>query len=1004
MWIIWWNGWEKTYIDTKKSLAQYKNHETWKWWYALLRPDLLTTEFSFLALTLMMGVAMISIIRPMPIGWDDLGVYMNYPKILALTGESINGIGLYTWQLITGTGFLFSYNAAQAFFINQLWSILAVIAIGLGLSVMLGNKNKTIFISLPILLATVYYVMPMTVFHHTKDMKLDPALLFVSITALMMFFTFIKKEQEKKEYYTILAIIGILIGFAFGIKLTSLMLFLGISGVLAYRMVSFWGYLGFFFTFLAVFTGGNLWPIMNVWMPADYWILQSISIGLWIIWIIFYVLAYLSNSKLFIKYIWWNCILVLAFFIGISPWIVKNTIEVKPWNNAGNIETKQLIFSSVLWGSGSYFQADFTKIMSAEEYATKSAKLKESNINCDGKSWNEDFWRYFWYESWINNYLRLPLNLTFQKNQSWEFTSITYIFLALIPVLFLFARPRYPWIYKGIISISILVLFAYGFMWPTKWNDDIERYPIQSMLERTYAQIVSNETYRLQARTTHGNIWTEIGEGIRIVGTYMSDMGNILIKKPILEWLYSIKAGEYITNIFWLKECNINSNILSEKYPLLTGYLILIFINIFFMGVVHFLTRNDREDENFREMTIMLGTYGFIFLISAFWIVWYWILVYFIFFALIGLLSNSFNRLEETDSQNKNLVTTKWLLALFLFVCIWLYIVKTAVPHAWTNLRSAWSAANEYKYHILDQEEALFSYRSDYFIPIATLNLRDTQVLTGAINIVSSEKLKNILISLASDKSTFLEWLSQIIPQAQKSKDPVLRKDAHALAEYVYKTVLYPTKEQENTWAIYRIGTFMTYLIHKNTTRYYEDSLIFWFNTFFYEENPEKTIEKMKTLGLKFLLIDLNAATIDRDPKRLLTQRYEQLLLTTRARNLKLVSTDNFCLKLALDEYKNGKLQTTEDFLNIAGTNYESYRENEAGNTVTINRWQKQKQCLNYILTSIYKENGAERYPYLRAIKESIDANDWLNNPELLNRILGGYVGQSFFALYEITE
>ena len=63
---------------------------------------------------------MISIIRPMPIGWDDLGVYMNYPKMLALTNELLPGVGMYSLQLITGSGFLIGYNAAQAFFVNQL--------------------------------------------------------------------------------------------------------------------------------------------------------------------------------------------------------------------------------------------------------------------------------------------------------------------------------------------------------------------------------------------------------------------------------------------------------------------------------------------------------------------------------------------------------------------------------------------------------------------------------------------------------------------------------------------------------------------------------------------------------------------------------------------------------------------------------------------------------------------------------------------------------------------
>jgi hypothetical protein len=175
-----------------------------------------------------------------------------------------------------------------------------------------------------------------------------------------------------------------------------------------------------------------------------------------------------------------------------------------------------------------------------------------------------------------------------------------------------------------------------------------------------------------------------------------------------------------------------------------------------------------------------------------------------------------------------------------------------------------------------------------------------------------------MLTSLSSDKAVFLEGLSQLIPQAQRSKDATLRKDGHTLAEFVYKTVLYPSKEQANTDGIYRIGTFMTYLIHKNSTRYYEDNLVFAFETFFYDKSPEKTIEKMQKLGLKFLLIDLNAATIDRDPKRVLTQRYEHLLLSMRAKNLKLVDTDNICLRLALDEHRNGKLQTEEEFINIA--------------------------------------------------------------------------------------
>ena len=58
--------------------------------------------------------------------------------------------------------------------------------------------------------------MPMTVFQQAKDMKLDPALMFFSVSAFLAFYSLWKKD-EKNEYkiMIILAIAGLLTGFAF---------------------------------------------------------------------------------------------------------------------------------------------------------------------------------------------------------------------------------------------------------------------------------------------------------------------------------------------------------------------------------------------------------------------------------------------------------------------------------------------------------------------------------------------------------------------------------------------------------------------------------------------------------------------------------------------------------------------------------------------------------------------------------------------------------------------
>lgn len=78
---------------------------------------LLSSEILFLVLTFLIAVNFINAVRPMPIGWDDLGVYMNYPNIMAQTGD-IGRLGIVAWQSFTGIGFLF-HSAPQAFFLNQ---------------------------------------------------------------------------------------------------------------------------------------------------------------------------------------------------------------------------------------------------------------------------------------------------------------------------------------------------------------------------------------------------------------------------------------------------------------------------------------------------------------------------------------------------------------------------------------------------------------------------------------------------------------------------------------------------------------------------------------------------------------------------------------------------------------------------------------------------------------------------------------------------------------------
>lgn len=150
-----------------------------------------------------------------------------------------------------------------------------------------------------------------------------------------------------------------------------------------------------------------------------------------------------------------------------------------------------------------------------------------------------------------------------------------------------------------------------------------------------------------------------------------------------------------------------------------------------------------------------------------------------------------------------------------------------------------------------------------------------------------------------------------------------LQTEARNILGDLYKIVLYPSKDVKNTAGIYRIGTFLTYFIDNNRSRYYDDSLVMNLDKYFYDTNPDITVERMKKLGLKYFLVDLNAATIDKDPRHDLTRRFENLLQTFKSPKLELVQTDSICLQIALEE------KDPVSYMTYAGVNYESYKKDD---------------------------------------------------------------------------
>lgn len=914
--------WIAIFNEIKDKHIEFPQHEkSSKSIFEYINPKLLSAEFAFVIISFLVSVSLINAIRPMPIGWDDLGSYMNFPRIMAINESILYGVGIFTWQLITGTGFFINQIAANAFYINQLWGILSVIIISCILSIIFELKDRKYILSLPILLAGIYYMMPMTIFQQAKDMKLDPALMMASVSAFGMLWYTLREKYWKPNFYSLLLIVGTIVGIAFGMKLTTLMLIIASLALISYNILGICGFLGFFFIFLGIFTGGHLWSNMNVWMPNENTeLIRNITIACSAIWLLSLGLSVITATTKKIK-IWLISVLIFIGWIalGLSPWLIKNWLEAKVFTS----EQKGTLISGLLWWYSSAWFNNYSAIYSSDEYAKKRKEQQSASITNDGKSQNEDFSRYFGQESGLNNYLKLPANLTFQKNQSGEFTDITFIFFAFLPAILLFVWGR-----------------IYG---KRKWTKFI--YPSFIFL---------------------GIIW-------------------------MISYYFIGSTGSTITNYM----NNIN---LPEGYLYIIGWIIISIL------VSHFFIEKTEEWNRIQDIIVTVTIYGFLFLISAFGIVWYGVFVYFLFLALIGLASLAFTTFS--DSDNDDVFSFKVTLSFIFFLFIFVYVIRSAFPHGWNNLISAWM--NEYKYKKIDQNESIFTYRNDYITSIATLNLANPDVVVKrAWSLAKSVAMKKILTPerlatlWASDLHQILLYFITQIESGKIVQDwKAIENDVKAIWNELYSSILSPKWDDINNKWIYRIGTFMTYLINKNQQRYLEDSLVFEFETFFYDPSPEKTIDRMKKVGLGYLLTDLNAATIDRDPRRVLTSRFEHLLLTMRAKNLRLVDTDNLCLRIALDEYKAWLLQTDIEFIDIAWTNYESFR---GPDMKVMYRNEKQNKCATYAINLINEssKNKKSLYSYLVPLRdELLAAKTQAEQQAIISRAFG----QSYFALFEIID
>ena len=1024
-------------------------------------------EFFVFVAFVALWIGLISIVRPYPIGWDDLGVYMNYPHLIAQAGELFPLGFMYSWQIFTWIWYLFN-SPTQAFFLNVSWLFLSFFALNTILSSLLKSEKKTI-LPLPIILSTIFIALPMVVFQSTKDMKVDEWLFFLSITALYYVYTYFSKLKEKSDKNSsllLLFFIWIIVGFCFSIKFTTILLIIWIIALISYARLWISWMLWYIGLFLWIFTIWNLWGLMQVNInPYNIEWLELRS-GVVLLWLGFIslIFSFFKNKKIIIPYIKEVLIFVLWVFVVLVPWLWKNLYDIYPNISVGSLVT---------WWNSSFIP-DYKKIYSDTELEKINTELRKDSVKEGLSTTNEDLLRYIWYENWILKYVNMFWNLTMQKNQSWEYTNIWFIFFAFLPLIFIFLpyRNRYYFVFfifiwlsqllyysaptsnyisesqiknvdsdviqklltednnifkdkpfnKDIYDINIKNYYSKEDLWQSiaQMDETLQRakelyntetskvkksesYYLDKAISEKYSSFESslNTSFYsiLKEMVKNPSIWPEL----QVFEAPLNKEDYEYVKYLNLKYLSNKKldATDIVefknkldsNNVTWKNReellkiwdesrtfiGKINDILAKTKLPV--GYIYL-FLGFLIPTLYLLKTLKDTElNYIFRLNLVFASLYVFLWFISSFGIVWYWIAMYFSFLLMIWIGLYNISSYKEL---NDNKYYTKLAGSIVVLIIILFYIFYSTLPYLFNNLKNSWF--NLYKSWNLSSVESVFVSQWDYANILFELNIKEDKRKDFILKNVNKELVDWF-------KITWDEKISYIISSLRDLKNNQnikIRQEANKSLNNIYDWILNPKEEFKNDWKVYRAGTFLKYYISDNNSRLLEDNLITEYDYYLNSDNVEKTVDNLKKIWIKYILIDLNTATIDNSSTHDLTNRYEKLLSNLVSNKLELVSTDSMCLQIGDELYK--KNWDAAEFLKYATVNHNSY---EWDNLISASS--KRELCANK-LNEIIENNmiNENSYAFLLSVKSTLESFKW--DVTTLNKV----IWTSYKALYKI--
>ncbi len=400
------------------------------------------------------ALGFISVVRPFPIGWDDLGSYLNRPHLLVSYGRFIPSMSGFDWAYLTSLGYLlFGYNSifgtTASMMVNWTAGLIALLSVVVFTQHFLGQRRGW-------LAASLYYALPLVGHFSFADMKIDNAVFaFGALAMLATLWALLPKDGEEEQADTrrftdvprLLLLAGVLVGFAMATKITAAMVFLTVFSLVLGLTMGSWAFLGSIgFSFLIFGWMGQLNPAEVLGRITGGMVSGSATS----IFTMFCALITLGG----IGYAWFRrpqssvraITAVVALGIGIAiamgPWIIRNNILRGNLIPRLEFGAPNDLVPNMLYRSGRESVADY-----GQDIRVLPPELRPDTTlpACTSTGAQEELDRYWGHDGGISHYLLLPWRTVMNLDSTGYYVT-TMAALLLFPLLLLLP---YFWTRQG---------------------------------------------------------------------------------------------------------------------------------------------------------------------------------------------------------------------------------------------------------------------------------------------------------------------------------------------------------------------------------------------------------------------------------------------------------------------------------------------------------------------------------------------------------------------------